>query len=124
LRLEVKKYRDLDEHKDEKEKKKESQKEEANESYCTDEDEDEVEDTPYEPNIAAITRLSRPRNEVSAEVYGQFYKKENFVPKIISKNEEQVNRIKARILQSFLFNNLDASDIKIVINAMDEKHYK
>jgi len=43
--------------------------------------------------------------------------------KIIKKTEEQISRIKAKILQSFFFNNLDQKDIDIVIDAMEERKY-
>jgi cAMP-dependent protein kinase regulator len=62
-----------------------------------------------------------PRIGVSAECYGQFNKKEDFEPRFIKKNEDQINRIKSRILQSFIFNNLDQKDVSIVIGAMEEK---
>jgi len=65
--------------------------------------------------------LSIPRSGVSAEVYGAFNKKESFKEKHIPKSEEQIHRIKARILQSFLFCNLDSAALEIVINAMEEK---
>lgn len=64
-----------------------------------------------------------PRNEVSAEVYGLFNSKKDFVPKTIKKTDEQIGRIKLRILPSFLFSNLDESDLHIVINAMEEKKF-
>lgn len=65
--------------------------------------------------------MSVPRAAVSAEVYGQFNKKENFKSRVIPKSEDQIQRIKARILQSFLFNNLESKDLNIVIDAMEEK---
>jgi cAMP-dependent protein kinase regulator len=65
--------------------------------------------------------MSVPRAAVSAEVYGFFNKKENFKPRKIEKTEEQIQRIKARILQSFLFQNLEANDLNIVIDAMEER---
>jgi cAMP-dependent protein kinase regulator len=64
-----------------------------------------------------------PRIGVSAEVYGQFNKKEDFKPRYIKKNENQIARIKSRILQSFIFSNLDQKDVGNVIGAMDEKIY-
>ena len=64
-----------------------------------------------------------PRIGVSAEVYGQFNKKEDFKPRFIKKNENQIARIKSRILQSFIFSNLDQKDVGNVIGAMDEKIY-
>lgn len=72
----------------------------------------------------AKARLSLPRAAVSAEVYGIFNKKEDFQPRKISKSEEQIQRIKARILQSFLFHNLDSTDLNIVIDAMEERKFE
>ena len=66
----------------------------------------------------------RARNSVSAEVYGAFNKKKVFVPKKIPKTSEQINRIKGKIISSFIFNSLDKNDIDIVINAMEEKKFK
>jgi hypothetical protein len=60
----------------------------------------------------------RPRESVSAEVYGQWNKKENFVPRSIHKNKETTESIKNKIMQSFMFGNLKDSDIAIVIDAM------
>jgi cAMP-dependent protein kinase regulator len=62
-----------------------------------------------------------PRVGVSAETYGKFNKKEDFEPRFIKKNENQINRIKGRILQSFIFSNLEQKDVNSVIGAMDEK---
>ena len=50
--------------------------------------------------------------------------KENFKPRFIQKTESQITRIKGRILQSFLFNNLESNDVDLVIGAMEEKNYK
>jgi len=64
------------------------------------------------------------RPAVSAEAYGVFNQKEDFKPRKIPKTQEQIDRIKARILQSFLFHNLDSSDLNIVIDAMEEIRFK
>ena len=48
--------------------------------------------------------------------------KENFKPRFIQKSESQITRIKGRILQSFLFNNLESNDVDLVIGAMEEKN--
>ena len=64
------------------------------------------------------------RQSVSAEVYGIHNKKEAFVPRVIPKTEEQINKIKARIVSSFLFSNFEPNELEIVIGAMDEKHFK
>ena len=64
------------------------------------------------------------RAGVSAEVYGKFNKKEDFKPRVIQKTEEQKQKIKVRILSSFLFSNLDQENLRIVIDAMDQKNLK
>ena len=66
----------------------------------------------------------KSRNSVSAEVYGIFNKKKIFEPKKIPKTNEQINRIKGKIISSFIFSSLDKNDIEIVINAMEEKKFK
>lgn len=63
------------------------------------------------------------RKAISAESYGKFNKKEKFKPRYIQKSDSQITRIKGRILQSFLFNTLEAKDISIVIGAMEEKAF-
>jgi cAMP-dependent protein kinase regulator len=65
-----------------------------------------------------------PRSAVSAEVYGQFHKKESFVAKVVPKTQEQIQRIKSSVIHSFLFGNLEQKDLEVVINAMEEKVYK
>lgn len=64
------------------------------------------------------------RSSVSAEAYGKFNKKEAFVPKIVKKTNEQLERIRTRVTQSFLFNSLEEKDLLCVINAMDEVKFK
>jgi cAMP-dependent protein kinase regulator len=116
LRQEIKKYRDM-EHHDGKEHHSGSENSEA--------EDDTIDDEKVQSNINnAKVRMSMPRVGVSSEVYGQFNKKENWIPKLIQKNEEQIQRIKVRILQSFLFSNLEANDLNIVIGAMEEKTFK
>lgn len=115
LRSEIKKYREMEAH------------EQDNHSQKSQESEDEEDEDPQEKIeidlSKAKARLSVPRAAVSAEVYGYFNKKEDFKARVIKKTEEQIQRIKARILQSFLFCNLDQSELEIVINAMEEKKF-
>ena len=121
LRLQVKKYRELEEG-------KETQKDD-NQSE-SDDDEDDVD--PELDNI--VTKINTnpqmkkmsliPRSAVSAEVYGQFHKKESFVAKIVPKSQEQIRRIKSSVIHSFLFGNLEQKDLEVVINAMEEKVFK
>jgi cAMP-dependent protein kinase regulator len=63
------------------------------------------------------------RTSVSAEVYGMFNKKENFVAKVIPKSDEQRQRIISRVMQSFLFNSLEDSELNTVINAFEERKF-
>lgn len=64
------------------------------------------------------------RISVSAEAYGAFNKKEDYVPKVIAKSEDQVNRLKSRMEQSFMFAALEDKEQKIVIDAFEEKIFK
>lgn len=61
-----------------------------------------------------------PRAGVSAEVYGQWNKKEDFVPKVIEKSEQTKVALRKRLLQAFMFNALDESELSVVINAIEE----
>lgn len=131
LRREVRRYREIDELN---EKNKVESKSPEVSVYlkllmCDQDDEDEedeegdtVPDTVFEKS--ASKNKTPFRSSVSAEVYGQFNKKGNFKPRVIPKSESQIQRIKTRILTSFLFCNLDAEPLNVVINAMEEMHYK
>jgi CRP-like cAMP-binding protein/Ca2+-binding EF-hand superfamily protein len=93
---------------------------EAEEPEDEDEDEDnddDVEDLPPPPPPEA----RKPRTSVSAEAYGAWNKKIDYAPVIIPKSEEQKNRIKATVKQSWMFEKLEDEPLKIVINAMQEK---
>jgi cAMP-dependent protein kinase regulator len=61
------------------------------------------------------------RSGVSAEAYGTFNPKKDFTPKVIKKNDNQIQRIKNKILQSFIFSNIDPKDVNVIIDAMEEK---
>jgi cAMP-dependent protein kinase regulator len=63
------------------------------------------------------------RASVSAEVYGFFNKKEDFVARVIPKSAEQKTRIVNKVMQSFLFNSLEEKELNTVIDAFEEKHY-
>lgn len=73
-----------------------------------------------EMNEPIINRKG-PRTSVSAEVYGNFNQKKLFVPKIIHKTKDQIDRIHNTVLGSFIFNNLDEKELKTVVDAMEEK---
>lgn len=60
---------------------------------------------------------------ISGEVYGAYNKMEEFKPKVVQKSDEQKDQIKKTLLKSFMFNTLNQSDMKTVIEAMEVKNY-
>ena len=120
LRLQVKKYREMEEG-------KETPKDD-NQSESDDEDDVDPELDNIVSKINANPQMKKmsllPRSAVSAEVYGQFHKKETFVPKVVPKTQDQIRRIKSSVIHSFLFSNLEQKDLEVVINAMEEKVFK
>ena len=151
LRKEIKKYRDLEkaileaENEENEENENEENENEENENEEKEENENEENENSEEENNSNKSQSEEEEDEimneeelrkkqqrkgkskragVSAEAYGEFNKKEDFIPRVIEKTEEQKNKIKKRIISSFLFSNLDQKELEIVINAMDEKKYK
>jgi cAMP-dependent protein kinase regulator len=61
------------------------------------------------------------RASVSAEAYGNFNKKKEYVPREIPKNREQLERITCILENSFLFNTLDEKEKNTVILAFEER---
>ncbi len=124
LRLQVKKYREMEESKEE---DQETPKEDIqSESDDEDDVDPELDNIVSKRNSNPIMKKMSciPRSGVSAEVYGVFHKKENFVAKVVSKTQEQIQRIKTSVIHSFLFGNLDPKDLEVVINAMEEKVFE
>ena len=152
LRVEVKKYRQIEEQENreilvsegsESESNNESKKSSRKESIEENEDENENEnksksqsvtesdnEDDEDPQLGDLTKnqiktkKNIQRKGVSAEAYGQFNKKEDFVARMIPKSEEQIQRIKSSVIHSFLFSSLEAKDLEIVIGAMEEKRFK
>mgnify|MGYP000016392909 CR=1 FL=1 len=60
------------------------------------------------------------RQGISAEVFGQFNQKAEYVPKVIPKTTPTKEEIKRLIEKSILFQSLNKEDIGIVIDAMEE----
>ena len=132
LRNSVKHYRELESFN--KKLDEENQKNSEENTDSEDEKEDLMnssDEEKFEKKIKKINEEKKQskiprntRNSVSAEVYGIFNKRENFIPKKIPKTEEQINRIKGKIISSFIFSSLDKKDIQIIIDAMEEKKFK
>ena len=121
LRIEVKKYRDLEYHHGNSQSNNNNNSDSNDQSFSSDDSDDIDESLDH---ITPTKKLSLiPRSAVSAEVYGKYNLKENFKAREIPKKPETVSRIKSRILSSFLFGNLDPKDLDIVIGAMEEKKF-
>lgn len=105
-----------------KQKGKELYKYEDN-SGSSESDDEMAEDLPDKKALANSKKEKVGRVSVSAEAYGKFHQKGQFQPKIINKNIEQINRIKERLSQAFMFSSIDDVEQKIVINAMEEKKF-
>jgi len=95
-------------------------------SASENEDDDEEDDKVDELVTINKNRGGDPRgrSSVSAEVYGQFYKKGDFVAKVVPKKEEQKRRLQEVVNKSFIFNNLDEKDLQTVLDAITEEKFK
>jgi hypothetical protein len=82
-------------------------------------DDDEAEEV-----IQPLPKGKQQRSGVSAESYGAHNKKEDFVPKVIPKNDEQKNRIRTKLEKAFMFQALDEKEKSIVVDAMEERVFK
>jgi len=69
-------------------------------------------------------RPIKQRAGVSAEVFGEWNKKEDFKPPVHNKSEQTKEKLRNRLLQAFMFNALDANELKIVIDAIQEVQLK
>jgi len=67
-----------------------------------------------------MMEVLRPRRSVSAEAYGNWNKKGEYVAKVYPKSDEQKERLGQVLSKSFMFNVLEAEDRTTVLNAMKE----
>ena len=116
---EAKKVEEKEDFKEEEKSQSQSDSEEDDVDPELDNVIDKINSNPHMKKMSLI-----PRSGVSAEVYGTFHKKESFIPKMVQKTPEQIQRIKTSVIHSFLFGNLEPKDLQVVINAMEEKRYK
>ena len=70
-----------------------------------------------------ISKAGKTRTAVSAEVYGDYNKKEDFKPTVVPKADDVKKRIMTRLKQSFMFASLDDKETDIVLDAMEEKKF-
>ncbi|XP_026191498.1 cAMP-dependent protein kinase regulatory subunit [Cyclospora cayetanensis] len=84
------------------------------------EDDDVVDELP----MPSATVQAKNRQSVSAEAYGEWNKKTNFVPPVYEKTPEAKQRIQKIVDNSFLFSSLDYEDIDVVLGAFKEVSVK
>ena len=70
-----------------------------------------------------IPSRSGPRPSVSAEAFGAWNKKTEFVARFFEKTLQQTEAIVDKLSCSFMFSALGDSDRDIVVNAMDERRF-
>jgi cAMP-dependent protein kinase regulator len=87
-------------------------------SEAEEEEEDNSEDEVEEVQFVKKNKTSRVA--VSAEAYGAWNQKKEFLPPVYPKTSEQKDRIKAVLRRSFLFQSLEEKEMTIVIDAMSE----
>lgn len=97
---------------------------EAEQSEHSEQSEEEEEDDEELQKKLASRQNKGGRKGVSAEVFGEHNKKEDFQPKVIEKSNETKDKLRKRLLQAFMFNALDPQELSIVIDAIEEAQYK
>ena len=111
LRKDLKKYREI--------------QEKNNDSDGSHEDEDQSDEEDH--TVIEIKKqkqsVRNPRIAVSAEVYGEFNKKGDYKCIVHPKSDDQIVAIKSRLIHSFMFNYLEANDMKIIIDAMEYQKF-
>merc|ERR1711865_1182706 len=83
------------------------------------EDDDECDEIP-ESFRKPDAQMGRARQSVSAEAYGQWNQKKEFTPPSYPKTDEQKSRLNGTLQKSFMFSNLESSDMESVVMAMKE----
>lgn len=63
------------------------------------------------------------RKSVSAEAYGLYNKKGYFSARTVEKDQATKDKIRERLLHSFMFQALEESDLTVVIDSMEEKTF-
>lgn len=92
----------------------------SEEKHDHEEEEEEDDDDDEPPEGFEIIQSTKSRTSVSAEAYGEWNTKKAFVPPVITKTDEQKDRLKSCLGESFLFSSLDETEIAIIIGAMQE----
>jgi len=87
-----------------------------------DEEEEEEEDDEDVSDVIVPSKYNRgPRQSVSAEAYGQWNQRGNFVAPVFEKSDEQKTRIEKCLEPSFLFSGLEKQELETIVLACKEK---
>lgn len=84
------------------------------------EEEDDEDEEPPPDFFKSQDQIGKARASVSAEAYGEWNTKKAFVAPVITKTDEQKERLKNVLTKSFLFSTLEDNDMTVVIGAMSE----
>lgn len=97
-----------------KDEKEDEEEEEESDNEC-----DEIPESMKKPE----SQMSKGRASVSAEAYGQWNQKKAFTPPSYPKTPEQLERLSSTLMKSFLFSELDKSDMDLILMAMKEQTF-
>ena len=76
------------------------------------------------PALLNRSKNRQARVSVSAEAYGKFNQKKQFIPKIIKKSNEQKRKIEKRLSKVFMFQALGKKEKELTIDVMNERKYE
>lgn len=96
---------------------------EASEESEEEDDEDEGDLLP-ETFTKDVVKHRQQRQSVSAEAYGLWNKQADFTPPYYEKTAEQKERLTTTLSASFLFSGLQASDLDVILGAMEESIFE
>lgn len=100
--------------------RKEGNKAEEEEDEEEEEDDDDELDEIPESMRKPEAQMTRARQSVSAEAYGNWNQKKAFTPPSNPKSDEQKDRLKKTIVKPFMFADLETNDLETILMAMKE----
>lgn len=89
-------------------------------SIVTDSEDDSDDDTIASLPVPKKAADRKPRASVSAEAFGEWNKKEAFIPPVHEKNDQTREHLREVLSAIFMFQTLDDKEMDICINAMSK----
>ena len=89
----------------------------------SDDDSDDNDNLDLDENLKKMKNkvyIRKSRVGISAEVYGELNKRQNFVAKVVQKTKQQKEQIRKKCMENFMFNSLDKKEMDTVIDAFEE----